>query len=317
VSRRLFHWLRFADPQHPLLRQAQREMRDESCASPTALSFLLSLEGEPIRLRFLAEPSPFTSDWLPGSATASHSPLADAVPLPVTSCVVHHDWLLTPFRAIIHLPTETAVVADLHLGYDRTRQAGGDAVPERGWTTLRRRLTALLDRHSIRRLVIAGDLVEDSRHAQAARDFVAWLISRSIEPHLVPGNHDRGWAPIRGLICHTAGFRLGDWMIQHEEAVNAEWPQIVGHMHPIVRMPEARPCYLISRSRMVLPASSDDAAGGNIKRMGLRRDDECYAIASAEVLALGPVRLLREQRTHATRQLVHLATALKTDRNDA
>src|SRR3954453_7260781 len=39
------------------------------------------------------------------------------------------DWFLTPYRAALHLPTATAVVADLHLGYGATRQGGGDAVP--------------------------------------------------------------------------------------------------------------------------------------------------------------------------------------------
>ena len=39
------------------------------------------------------------------------------------------DWLLTPSRTAIHLPTATAVIADLHLGYDRVRRRGGEAVP--------------------------------------------------------------------------------------------------------------------------------------------------------------------------------------------
>ncbi len=33
------------------------------------------------------------------------------------------EWLLTPWRGAIHLPTATAVVADPHLGYDRVRGA--------------------------------------------------------------------------------------------------------------------------------------------------------------------------------------------------
>src|SRR5438270_5847367 len=35
--------------------------------------------------------------------------------------IVHEDWLLTPVRAAVHLPTATAVVADLHLGYELAR----------------------------------------------------------------------------------------------------------------------------------------------------------------------------------------------------
>jgi metallophosphoesterase superfamily enzyme len=39
------------------------------------------------------------------------------------------DWLLTPERAALHVPTATAVIADLHLGYAQARQQCGDAVP--------------------------------------------------------------------------------------------------------------------------------------------------------------------------------------------
>ena len=35
---------------------------------------------------------------------------------------VFTDWELTPDRAAVHLPTRTAVVADLHLGYAEARQ---------------------------------------------------------------------------------------------------------------------------------------------------------------------------------------------------
>ena len=40
---------------------------------------------------------------------------------------VHEDWLLTAQRVAIHVPTRTAVLADLHLGYDAARQRRGEA----------------------------------------------------------------------------------------------------------------------------------------------------------------------------------------------
>src|SRR5262249_34562148 len=40
---------------------------------------------------------------------------------------IHRDWLLTPERAAVHLPTATAIVADLHLGYNHARRRTGEA----------------------------------------------------------------------------------------------------------------------------------------------------------------------------------------------
>ena len=45
------------------------------------------------------------------------------------------NWLLTPERAAIHLPTATAVLADLHLGYNEVRCGTGEAVPAGDWAS--------------------------------------------------------------------------------------------------------------------------------------------------------------------------------------
>src|SRR5205085_3477429 len=106
---------------------------------------------------------------------------------------VHDDWLLTPERAALHLPTGTAVVADLHLGYDQVRRRGGEAVPAVGLEEALAALGAVVFRHDVRRLVIAGDLFEDGRCAGQAAELLNWLAAAGVElVGLVPGNHDRG-----------------------------------------------------------------------------------------------------------------------------
>src|SRR4051812_26604126 len=103
------------------------------------------------------------------------------------------DWLLTPLRAAVHLPTGTAVVADLHLGYDRVRRRGGEAVPARPFAAPLAPLRALLHEHGLRRLLIAGDLFEDGRCApeEMAAELLAWVGEAGLELTIVPGNHDR------------------------------------------------------------------------------------------------------------------------------
>ena len=39
------------------------------------------------------------------------------------------EWLLLPERLMIHLPTSTALVSDLHLAFDLARNLRGDSSP--------------------------------------------------------------------------------------------------------------------------------------------------------------------------------------------
>src|SRR3954468_10555678 len=91
------------------------------------------------------------------------------------------DWILTPYRAAIHTPTATAVVADLHLGYSRTRQGGGDAVPCGGLQETMADLTLLFQQFAPRRLIIAGDLLEHGRVCALADEFLRWLAHVDVE----------------------------------------------------------------------------------------------------------------------------------------
>ena len=74
--------------------------------------------------------------------------------------IVLDDWLLTPARAAVHLPTATAVIADVHLGYGEARHRGGDAVPRQNVAAVLEPLRPCLTANAVRRLVIAGDLFE-------------------------------------------------------------------------------------------------------------------------------------------------------------
>jgi ATP-dependent Lhr-like helicase len=70
---KLFQWLRFTDPQSPLLRQALAEVRSEA-EIPAALACLQRLATEPPRLRWLDRPSPFARAWIPGIDTGVAPP---------------------------------------------------------------------------------------------------------------------------------------------------------------------------------------------------------------------------------------------------
>jgi metallophosphoesterase superfamily enzyme len=208
------------------------------------------------------------------------------------------DWLLTPGRVAIHVPTATAVAADLHLGYDRVRCRGGEAVPARAPAEELAPLAAVLRAQDVHRLVIAGDLFEDGRVERDAMvaGFLDWLAREGIElVGAVPGNHDRGLGEDERLRLHHSGIELGRWHVVHGDGERPAGPAVVqGHEHPWLRWRRGveGPCYLVGEGHLVLPAYSADAAGGNVR--GVRRWSAYRAcvIAGARVLDFGELSRL-------------------------
>jgi putative SbcD/Mre11-related phosphoesterase len=212
--------------------------------------------------------------------------------------IVHDEWLLTPERVAVHLPTATAVAADLHLGYDRARRRRGDAVPLAGLEEVLGALGAVAARHGARALVVAGDLCEDA----AGRALLPELRRRLGEvglslSGLVSGNHDRGLAD-PSLPLYPGGFRLGGWVVLHGDGALPEGRLVLGHFHPCLRWGPgvAAPCYLVGERRLVLPALSADAAGVNVLGERRWRGCRCAAIAGDRVLDFGELSELNKAR---------------------
>src|SRR4051794_19575593 len=202
------------------------------------------------------------------------------------------DWLLTPWRVAVHLPDATAVVADLHLGYDRVRRRGGEAVPARSVRDELAPLLLALRETQARRLVIAGDLFEDARveRAEMIDEFAAWLSESGVElAGVVPGNHDRGLGECETLKIRKEGVELGRWLVVHGDADVPQRPVVQGHEHPWFRWRPGveGPCYLVGESRVVLPAYSRDAAGANVRGKARWAAYRCCVIAGDEVLDFG------------------------------
>jgi putative SbcD/Mre11-related phosphoesterase len=212
----------------------------------------------------------------------------------------HTDWLLTPERAAIHLPTRTAVLSDLHLAYDEARRRAGEAVPLHGIDEVIATVGALVRVHDVSRLVLAGDFLEDGRLAASVVELLHWLDQESIAlVGVVPGNHDRMLHAADMRLPHFAdGMELGGWRIIHGDRPRPPGRVVQGHIHPCLRWDQKLcvPCYLIGAQHLVLPAFSLDAAGVNVLRTREWDDYRCAAIAGNEVLDLGKVSGLRKVR---------------------
>ena len=186
------------------------------------------------------------------------------------------------------------MIADVHLGYEWARSAGGDHLPAHSLVETRAKLARLLDRAAIDRLVVAGDMVESSRPCRRTAEDVKlltrWLADRGVRLVGLAGNHDPRRLPALPETCEVAG-----WTVGHGHRT-LDVPRLIsGHLHPVLRA-EGRtaPCFLVGPSRIVLPAFSPNAAGWNVAAGALPPELHpeslrCIAGAGDELLDFGPL----------------------------
>lgn len=215
-------------------------------------------------------------------------------------------WLFTPEGAVVHHREQTAVIADVHLGYEWARGAAGDCVPAHSLAETLARLDALLGRTAVSRLVVAGDLIESGRTCRrTAGDLCRlreWLAGRGVELTALEGNHDRGGRPFAPADLPSplpASCTVAGWTIAHGHRPVEGKRTITGHFHPVLRAEgTAAPCFLAGPDRIILPAFSSNAAGcdvlaGPIPRDWLASSLRCLASTGSEVLDFGPLAALR------------------------
>jgi putative SbcD/Mre11-related phosphoesterase len=207
-------------------------------------------------------------------------------------------WSFTPEGAVVHRGERTAVIADVHLGYEWARGASGDCLPAHSLDETLRKLARLVDRAAFDRLVVAGDLVESPapcrRTARSVQALKRWLAQRGVGLHVLAGNHDPGPGRLRGETLDVAG-----WTIGHGHRPIAAERTISGHLHPVFRHGRAAaPCFLVAPTRIILPAFSPNAAGWNVATgppLGPRldlKDLRCVVAEGTDVLDFGLLETL-------------------------
>jgi putative SbcD/Mre11-related phosphoesterase len=224
-------------------------------------------------------------------------------------------WQLTPYGAAIHLREQTAVIADLHLGYEWARGAAGDCIPAHSLAEVLASLAGVLGAARVSRLIVAGDLVESARDCdRTSADLGAlrtWLAARGVSLLAIAGNHDTK-ATRRGSATSSAGLGLpgttvvGGWTIAHGHEPLAGPRTISGHHHPIFRHAgAAAPCFLIGPGRIMLPAFSRNAAGCDVTSTALPADwrspqVRCIVCAGSELLDFGRLSDLKRRLRRAS-----------------
>lgn len=217
-------------------------------------------------------------------------------------------WLLTPEAAAVFTAEHTAVIADVHLGYEWARAQGGDCLPAHSLRETLALFESLLARTTITRLIVAGDLVESRipcpRTARDLSTLTRWLNERGVELIALQGNHD---PPRRPPLASSRN--VGGWTISHGHRPLVADRNVSGHHHPMLRASGvSAPCFLVDDATIILPAFSPNAAGVSLASLGPalahshpERTLRCIASAGGTLLDFGPIpNLLRNARLVVT-----------------
>ncbi len=180
---------------------------------------------------------------------------------------------LLPERAVLHAPSSTLFLADLHLGKPASYRALAAPVPESITDADLARLSSLLAQHRPDHLCILGDLLHDSHYTspETLSRLLTWRAAHSaLHVSLILGNHDvRAGAPhadLRISALHPPHFRSPFTLLHDPADAHADRFSLAGHLHPAARLapasrragptPLRAPCFWLSPTLLVLPAFS-------------------------------------------------------------
>jgi len=179
------------------------------------------------------------------------------------------DVLLTPEKAAV--VGNTAVIADLHLGFENVLQERGYALPRLQLKEIKKQVKNIVEKYDISKIVIAGDLKHEfSKNLpyewEDVREFIE---SVEVKLEVVRGNHDNYLAAILADygIELKEKVNVGDFTVVHGHREFDGEKIIMGHEHPAVKIRVrgalySFPCYLVAdSSKIVLPAFSPLMAG--------------------------------------------------------
>lgn len=173
-------------------------------------------------------------------------------------------------RFLWHAPTSTAILADLHLGFETAIAESAGIRPD--FSALTRQWQSIIALHP-RRVILAGDIFHNANLAHESIDLLsAWFaqLPATVQIDLLPGNHDPAMKTLRDLFSARVSvaktivdpaFTVTHGHDMKESCTNSGKPLIVGHLHPAVtladRLQSAKMiCFAWTPSLIILPTFS-------------------------------------------------------------
>jgi hypothetical protein len=207
-----------------------------------------------------------------------------------------HEFVATPEGALFWPERQALLLADLHLEKASWFARLGQFLPPYDSHATLVAVERELERTGATRLYCLGDSFHDrfgcDRLPMDARELLTRMTSR-VEWTWIIGNHDSGFAD------HCGGSIVDELvvdgiMLRHEAVAGDPQPELSGHFHPKLRMHlhgrhVSRRCFVISQSKMILPAFGALTGGLDAAHPEIRRN------VGENATALVPIsdRLLR------------------------
>lgn len=172
-----------------------------------------------------------------------------------------HEFRVPVEKALFWPARKALVVADLHLEKGSWFAARGQMLPPHDTLATLDRLGALIERSGAEELWCLGDSFHDSdgphrMNDDASRKLEA--LTAAVRWHWITGNHDEA------LPDGIGGTRLAEaevdgLILRHRADPEERRPELSGHYHPKHRAAArgrslSRPCFVMSASKMILPA---------------------------------------------------------------
>jgi len=176
--------------------------------------------------------------------------------------------------------SKTAVIADLHLGYEGALHEEGVSIPRFQKGIMMDRIERIVERYRPKKLIINGDFKHEfsknlSQEWDDVNDVLDFLVGE-VDIELTRGNHDNFLLTIlakKDLTLMETTESQGMTIAHGHKDVTWEGTLIIGHEHPSLQLRDEigasikRPCFLISGRTIVLPAFSPLATGTNVTSM--------------------------------------------------
>lgn len=226
------------------------------------------------------------------------------------------DVRVTSDRCLLLEGGRTAVIGDLHLGYETSLEDEGVFLPRVNTGTIRDALNRIISRYEPERMVLLGDVKHDFRRSkrESSEEIlrIVRLLNEALDTLVIKGNHDNYIQNVLEEENMTAvdyvdisGFRL-----EHGHVDTGKRPVIIGHEHPAVRIPgsggEKIHCFVLAREEgvLVIPPFSPMSLGsdllteGTVMSPALRESKvgnaEIYGVSDLGIMDLGTLSDLEE-----------------------
>jgi len=222
---------------------------------------------------------------------------------------------VTNDRCLILDDGPTAVLGDLHLGYESALEEEGMYIPRINTESIRDAMNNVLSEYEPKRVVLLGDIKHDfKRLKREARDEVRKIVDLLMEASdviVVKGNHDNFLQNILSDVGLMAVdyVDMGGFRMEHGHTDSKVRPVIIGHEHPSVRIPGAMSggikihCFVHQKKDgvIVLPPFSPFSAGNDLVIDGkcimapaLSGSDypeaDIYGVSEVGILRLGKLK---------------------------